>query len=216
MYDKTTPIDVVENLLNYILQEAPQLDAGIRFSALQLILRPQIRHLTIGIFPSAYHETIMEVILRQGLNLCVLDLSGIWIRDDQPFVAGILAKMGRKFTNLKHLTLPYITMNTSLMEAVGSFKSLRSLQSPGDYSNVAKDDVFVNTFSQLKQLRVLNIGYGQYEEQELQLSLAKVLIELEHLESFGEYAFVGNVLKFYQKLVPEQVRKSKTFDKFFK
>lgn len=99
--DVTT--EVLQDLLKVIL-DSLSLDAGTRFSSLEILMRSDVQLVETGIFPYSYYEKILNVISEKGGGLQQISLKGVWARE----FPDLLVCMIEKLKNLRVLAIPHI------------------------------------------------------------------------------------------------------------
>lgn len=95
--------EVLQDLLKLIL-DSLSLDAGTRYSSLEILMRGDVQVVETGIFPYSYYEKILKVISEKGGGLQQISLKGVWARDFPDLLVGMI----KKLKNLRVLAIPHI------------------------------------------------------------------------------------------------------------
>lgn len=194
VYLQGATYEILQDLLKIILS-AVNLDAGTRFSCLQLLLRPDMKQLTTGIFPQYYWKNILEVIAVQGKNLSHLNLKGVWVRD----YPAMLCQVIKNLENLNTLIIPHMA-DDSVLAAVSNLKQIAVLDICGEACFTVEGIKSLRT----ETLQVLDIGnFGKVnicEEEPSGSELVAYLIENNpNLKYLKTYSFTGDALKVIYK-----------------
>ncbi|ERL95680.1 uncharacterized protein LOC125505226 [Dendroctonus ponderosae] len=189
VYMNSATYDVLQALLGEILGMI-NLDANIRFSCLQVLLRPDVKHLEIGIFPRFYYDQILTTIRKQGKGLNYLNLKGVWARDYSQLLGDLVLGLQR----LRTLIIPHMS-DDSVINTILSLKGLVKLDISGEacYSSAAI------RLLRSDSLRILDIGsFGKPElcpdgtnGPEL---VAEIIQQLPNLNVLKTYSFTGHAL----------------------
>lgn len=107
---------ICQDLLRIILR-SDSLEASIRFACLKMLLNDAITALVTEIFPFSYYEKILKVIASQGTSLRVLNLKGVWVKDEHMCY---MYKIVQRLTHLTNLSIPHIA-NDELLEEIGKY-----------------------------------------------------------------------------------------------
>lgn len=193
-YYKYTPPEVLEDILKEILGNE-SLDAGTRFSCLEVLLKNNVKKLETGMFPQYYYERIIEVIASQGSGLQHLNLKGVWLKDNPELLCLALNQMDQ----LRILHIPHIADDT-VLQCVANI-SLKVLNISGEclFSKQGLD-MFCQTLKDNKSLlNVLDIG--SVGEENISYETISDLIEaLPQLATLSSYSYVGkSLLNIHQK-----------------
>lgn len=180
---------ILQDLLKQILGTV-NLDASTRFSCLEVLLRPDVKHLETGIFPHSYYKRILEVIRISGVGLQHLNLKGVWVRDFPELLSDAL----RELRCLKTLIIPHMA-DDSVIEIVASYDNLSVLDISGECALTVKGINMIKSDA----LTVLNIGsYGKKDvctQDPSSFDVVAGLIEnLPSLAVFRTYSFTGKSL----------------------
>ncbi|KAK7067706.1 hypothetical protein SK128_023429 [Halocaridina rubra] len=110
---------ILEELLNTILTRDEEVDVLVRYLAMQLLLVPGVRSLSVGNFPESYYNMILDVIAKNGESIHQLDLRGIWVNQEHK---GALLRVLRKLSEVRKLTLRYIC-DDEVLSTLGKYAS---------------------------------------------------------------------------------------------
>lgn len=181
--------EVLQDLLKIILNSV-NLDASIRYSCLEVLLREDVKKLDTGIFPQFYYRKILNVIAYKGKRLQHLNLKGVWVRD----YPEELCKMIKRLKCLKTLVIPHMADDT-VIEAILSLKKLTVLDVCGEACYT------VGGIRRLRSdtIKVLDIGnFGKIDLCPEELSgyelVAELIEKLPNLVSIRTYSFTGSAL----------------------
>ncbi|KAL1512869.1 hypothetical protein ABEB36_002381 [Hypothenemus hampei] len=180
--------------LQYLLNEILgliNLDASIRFSCLQVLLREDVKRLEIGIFPRFYYDKILETISENGRGLHHLNLKGVWARDYPELLSNLLTNT----RHLKALIIPHMA-DDSVINSIINLKSLVKLDISGEacYTSIGISKLNSDT------IRILDIGsFGKPNLcQDCPLSgyelMAEIIKNLPNLNVLKTYSFTGHAL----------------------
>ncbi|XP_068235846.1 uncharacterized protein [Palaemon carinicauda] len=114
--DSLTP-GILEELLNTILSRDEEVEVVIRYLALQLLLTPGVRSLSVGNFPESYYNMVLEVIAKYGTGIQQLDLRGIWVGMEHRCA---LLNVLRKLDDMRRLTLRY-NCDDEMLSTIGKY-----------------------------------------------------------------------------------------------
>ncbi|KAG7312129.1 hypothetical protein JYU34_001587 [Plutella xylostella] len=183
--------DILQDLLNLVLS-SEYLDPAIRYYAMRLLLKANVKSLVTGMFPCPYYRKVLEVIAEQGHHLTTLNMKGVWVKEEH------LSLMYELIKNLKDLTalnIPYIA-NDEVLKFIGEHnKVLKLLDVSGetDITEIGIDALLTNNPQLIQSLTVVNIGmYG--EENIDHTDVALLIQKLPNLTNLGSYSFVGKAL----------------------
>lgn len=194
-YLSTATYEVLQDLIKIILNSV-NLDASIRFSCLELLLRSDVKELNTGMFPQFYYDKILTVIAARGKRLEHLNLKGVWVKD----YPDLLCEVIRKCENLRSLMVPHMA-NDDVLRAISDLKKLAVLNISGEtYYSVESLLAF-----KCDSLRVLDIGsFGkinvcQEENSGFEL-ISSILENLPNLEYLKTYSHTGkSILYLYDR-----------------
>ncbi|XP_072944720.1 uncharacterized protein [Epargyreus clarus] len=180
--------DIFQDLINLILS-SEYLDPSIRYFAMRLLLKENVKSLATGMFPCPYYRKVLELIIDQGRHLTSLNLKGVWVKDEH------LTLMYDLLKNLKNLTvlnIPYIA-NDEVLKYIGEHnKVLKLLDVSGetDITEIGIDAMLSGNPHLTQTITVINIGmYG--EENIDHTDVALLIRHLPNLTNLGSYSFVG-------------------------
>jgi hypothetical protein len=181
---------IYEELLSTILS-SDNLQASVRFVCLQMLLNHNIKALTTDIFPYPYYEKILQVISMQGDGLRVLNLKGIWLKEE---MMCLMFNIIKNLSNLIKLVIPYIANDEVLYHVKHYQKNLLYLDISGetDITDIGIDYLCSSDVS--KTLTVVDIGMLG-EENIDHVDIASLLIHIPNLTSLGCYSYVGKSLR---------------------
>lgn len=183
--------NIYQDLLRVILS-SDYLDANMRFTCLQMLLNCSVSYLVTEVFPFSYYEKILQVIAAQGAGLRVLNLKGIWIKDEQMHY---MFEIVKKCQCLTKLYVPYIA-NDDLLKVIGNHcKRLQILDISGetDITEIGID--FLSKGVCAERLVVIDVGIPG-EENICYSDIALILEHCPNVETLSTYSFVGPALKF--------------------
>lgn len=196
-YHKYTPSEILEDLLNQILDN-DNLDAGTRFSCLQVFLRSNVKKLQTGIFPHSYYDRIMETISLNGRGLLYLNLKGVWMKDNPKLLNEVLTNLAL----LKVLHIPHMA-DDFILQTISNYTNLKILDISGECNFTDKGLlVFAEQLKNNKSLiKILDIGsFG--EENIPHEIIAELIQSLPNLHSLCSYSYVGKSLLSIYKTNP--------------
>lgn len=183
--------DIFQDLLNLILS-SEYLDPSVRYFAMRLLLKENVKTLASGIFPCPYYHKVLELIIEQGHQLTALNLKGVWVKDEH---LGLMYELIKKLPNLSVLNIPYIA-NDEILKYIGEHnKVLKLLDVSGetDITEIGIDAMLSGNTSLTQSLTVVNVGmYG--EENICHTDVALLIRRLPNLTNLGSYSFVGKSL----------------------
>lgn len=196
--------EVLQDLLNIILNSV-NLDASIRFSCLELLLRGDVKKLDTGMFPQFYYEKILTVIAARGRRLNYLNLKGVWVRD----YPKLLSEVIKNCECLKTLIIPHMA-NDEVLKAVSGLKKLIVLDICGEACFTVEE---IKQFK-CDSLCVLDVGnFGKFDICEGENSgpevVAEILVNFSNLEFLKTYCFTGQALLYFSQLYPHKKTKLK-------
>uniref|UniRef100_A0A336LVF7 CSON005624 protein n=1 Tax=Culicoides sonorensis TaxID=179676 RepID=A0A336LVF7_CULSO len=182
---------IYEDLLKLILK-LDSIDAAIRFSCLQMLLNEGVQSLTTENFPFAYYERILQVIAAQGHGLRMLNLTGVWVKDDHMHYLHDILK---NLPNLVTLLVPYIGTD-ELLTWIAKFNPRLKILNVSGESDITETGIEALAFSLAKEtLTVVDIG-SLGEENIANEDIAILLLNLPNLTNLKSYSFVGRSLKY--------------------
>lgn len=196
--------EVLQDLLELILNSV-NLDASIRFSCLELLLRSDVKKLNTGMFPQFYYEKILSVIREKGKRLEHLSLKGVWVRDYPDELCEVI----RNCEGLKSLIIPHMA-NDEVLRAISDLSKLTVLDICGE----ACFSVEGILAFKCESLRVLDLGFfGKMnicqEENSGTEVVSTILNNLPNLEYLKTYSFTGKALLYFNELRPNRKTKLK-------
>ncbi|XP_017075395.2 uncharacterized protein LOC108110722 isoform X1 [Drosophila eugracilis] len=183
--------NIYQDLLRVILS-SDYLDANMRFTCLQMLLNCGVTFLMTEVFPFSYYEKILQVIAAQGAGLRVLNIKGIWVKEEHMHY---MYDIVRKCNQLVKLYVPYIA-NDRLLEEIGKCCTrLQILDISGetDITEIGIDFLAKGVCSQ--SLTVVDVGMPG-EENICYSDIALILEHCPQVETLSTYSFVGASLKF--------------------
>lgn len=183
--------NIYQDLLRVILG-SDYLDASMRFTCLQMLLNGGVSFLVTEVFPFLYYERILQVIAAQGAGLRVLNLKGIWVKDEHMHY---MYEIVKKCQYLTKLFVPYIANDELLKEISSHCKCLQVLDISGetDITEIGIEHLSKGICSQ--RLTVIDIGLPG-EENICFSDVALILESCQNVETLSTYSFVGPALKF--------------------
>ncbi|XP_066149371.1 uncharacterized protein [Euwallacea fornicatus] len=188
------PYDVLQSLLKEILG-LTNLDASIRFSCLQVLLKSDLRTLEIGIFPRFYYDQILQTIKHQGKGLQQLNLKGVWARDFPELLSELILSLSQ----LKSLMVPHMS-DDSVIKALLSLKSLVKLDISGEACYTAAG------IRQLRSDTIKILDIGSFGKKDLCQDstngyelIAEIISNLPNLNVLKTYSFTGHALLYLYK-----------------
>lgn len=183
--------DILQDLMNLVLS-SEYLDPSIRYYAMRLLLKDNVKTLATGIFPCPYYRKVLDVIVEQGRHLTSLNLKGVWVKDEY---LPLMYELIKNLTNLTVLSIPYIA-NDEVLKFIGEHnKVLKLLDVSGesDITEIGIDAMLTSNTDLMNSLTVVNIGmYG--EENIDHTDVALLIRRLPNLTNLGSYSFVGKAL----------------------
>uniref|UniRef100_A0A0K8V448 Uncharacterized protein n=1 Tax=Bactrocera latifrons TaxID=174628 RepID=A0A0K8V448_BACLA len=190
--------NIYQDLLRVILS-SDYLDANMRFTCLQMLLNGSVAFLVTEVFPFSYYEKILQVIAAQGTGLRVLNLKGVWVKEEHMHY---LFEIVRKCKYLTKLFVPYIA-NDDLLEVIAKHCSqLKVLDISGETDIT---EIGIESLSHGKcndKLRVVDVGMPG-EENICYSDIALILEHCPNVETLSTYSFVGASLKFVHDNIDE-------------
>ncbi|XP_067623600.1 uncharacterized protein [Eurosta solidaginis] len=193
--------NIYQDLLRVILS-SDYLDANMRFTCLQMLLNESVSFLVTEVFPFSYYEKILQVIAAQGTGLRVLNLKGVWVKEEHMHY---LFDIVRKCKYLTKLFVPYIA-NDDLLEVIGKHCSqLQVLDISGetDITEIGVD--FLSHGLCNERLTVVDIGMPG-EENICYSDIALILEHCPNVQTLSTYSFVGASLKFVHDNIDSEFR----------
>nr|CAD7457184.1 unnamed protein product [Timema tahoe] len=187
------PVTICEEMLRHILRQE-EIDSEIRYYILRLLLRPQCKALSTGIFHPIFCCPVLDVIAEKGSTLTYLSLKGIWPRQDD--LRRLQATL-EKLPNLSVLKIPHITDDT-VLRTIGQYnRLLTKLDVSGD-CNITREGIesFLQGVKAHKDLPLKVLDIGEPGEENIKAADIALLIKsLPNLTSLGCYSFVGKALQ---------------------
>ncbi|XP_017855430.1 uncharacterized protein LOC108608527 isoform X2 [Drosophila busckii] len=183
--------NIYQDLLRVILS-SDYLEANMRFTCLQMLLNCGVTFLVTEVFPFSYYEKILQVIAAQGSGLRVLNLKGIWVKEEHMHYMYAIV---RRCKQLVKLYVPYIANDQLLEEISLNCAKLQILDISGetDITEIGIDFLAKGVCAQ--SLTVLDVGMPG-EENICYSDIALILERCSHVETLSTYSFVGAALKF--------------------
>lgn len=203
-YLSVATCEVLQDLLGIILSSV-NVDASIRFSCLELLLRSDVRKLNTRLFPQCYYIKILNVITQRAKRLEHLNLKGVWVRDYPKQLCEVI----KKCECLKTLIIPHMA-NDEVLCVTSALKKLKVLDICGEACFTADG---IKSFKS-DSLSVLDIGYfGKVticeEESSGPELVAVILNNLPNLEFIKTYSYTGKALQNFSNLYPSRTTKLK-------
>ncbi|XP_011178545.2 uncharacterized protein LOC105209689 isoform X2 [Zeugodacus cucurbitae] len=190
--------NIYQDLLRVILS-SDYLDANMRFTCLQMLLNGSVSFLVTEVFPFSYYEKILQVIAAQGTGLRVLNLKGVWVKEEHMHY---LFEIVRKCKYLTKLFVPYIA-NDDLLEVIAKHcRQLKVLDISGetDITEIGIESLSHGVCNEI--LTVVDIGMPG-EENICYSDIALILEHCPNVETLSTYSFVGASLKFVHDNIDE-------------
>ncbi|KAH8391857.1 hypothetical protein KR215_005918 [Drosophila sulfurigaster] len=183
--------NIYQDLLRVILS-SDYLEANMRFTCLQMLLNCGVHFLVTEVFPPSYYEKILQVIAAQGAGLRVLNLKGIWVKEDHMHY---MYEIVRRCKQLVKLYVPYIANDQLLEEIALNCNRLQILDISGetDITEIGIDQLSKGLCAQ--SLTVVDVGMPG-EENICYSDIALILEHCPRVETLSTYSFVGAALKF--------------------
>lgn len=181
---------IYQDLLRYILNS--DLEAMMRFTCIQMLLNNGVQYLATKMFPISYHRRILRAIATYGTGLRVLNLKGVWVKEEQ---MPLMYEVIRNCRQLTKLQVPYIA-NDELLEEISYFLSyLQALDISGetDITDIGLDALSKGVCRET--LTVIDIGMPG-EENICHSDVALVLESCPNVVTFSTYSYVGLALKY--------------------
>lgn len=189
---------ILEELLNTILSRDEEVEAVVRYLALQLLLVCGVRKVSIGNFPESYYSMVLETIAKNGESLHQLDLRGIWIGQEHK---NALLRILRRLCDIKRITLRY-NCDDEMLATIGKYNSdLQKIDVSG--SRAITEEGLKNLCSnphrvcmnKLKHsLQIVDLGGPG--AQNLPVTHVKYLLyNLPNLVSVGSYELTGQAVE---------------------
>lgn len=180
--------DIFQDLINLILT-SEYLEPSVRFYAMRLLLKENVKSLATGMFPCPYYRKILELLIEQGHHLTALNLKGVWVKEEH---LTLMYHLLKNLNNLTVLNIPYIA-NDEVLKFIGEHnKVLKLLDVSGetDITEIGIDAMLTGNPQLTQSLTVVNIGmYG--EENIDHTDVALLIRRLPNLTNLGSYSFVG-------------------------
>lgn len=194
-YHKYTLPEILEDMLSEILN-IENLDAGTRFSCLQVFLRNNVRKLVTGIFPHSYYQRIMDIIAENGLGLLHLNLKGVWMKDYPKSLNKVLTNLSQ----LKVLHIPHMA-DDEILQTVANCTSLKVLDISGECNFTHQGLKDFSTLLKLNKSQIKILDIGSFGEENIPHEIIADIIEaLPNLASLCSYSYVGkSLLHIYKK-----------------
>ncbi|XP_064098778.1 uncharacterized protein LOC135209986 [Macrobrachium nipponense] len=204
LIDSLTP-GIMEELLNTILARDEEVEAIVRYLALQLLLNPGVRNLSIGNFPETYYSMVLEVISKNGTGIHQLDLRGIWIGTDH---RNALLRVLRRLDDIRRLTLRY-NCDDEMLSTIGKYcNRLQKIDVSGS-RNITEEGlrklcsnpsrVCIDLLKHSLQI----VDLGGPGAQSLPPSHVKYLfVTLPNLVSVGSYECTGQAVELFYNTYP--------------
>lgn len=172
------------------------MDAGTRFSCLEVLLKSNVKKLETGMFPQYYYDRIIEVIAAQGSGLQHLNLKGVWLKDNPELLSLALNQMDQ----LKVLHIPHIA-DDYVLQTIANIPNLKVLNISGEclFSKQGLEDFCQSLKDKKSCIKILDIG--SYGEENIPHEIIANFIEvLPNLDTLTSYSYVGkSLLHIYKK-----------------
>ncbi|XP_037949759.1 uncharacterized protein LOC119680835 isoform X1 [Teleopsis dalmanni] len=193
--------NIYQDLLRVILC-SDYLDANMRFTCLQMLLNCSVTFLVTDVFPFSYYQKILQVIAAQGSGLRVLNLKGVWVKEEHMHY---MFEIIKKCQYLTKLFVPYIA-NDDLLEVIAKHsKNLRILDISGE-TDVTENGIYsLSNGVCCQNLAVIDVGMPG-EENICYSDIALILENCPNVETLATYSFVGPALKFVHDNVDENFK----------
>ncbi|XP_063218274.1 uncharacterized protein LOC134528517 [Bacillus rossius redtenbacheri] len=189
---RDVPVSVCEDVMQRALRRE-DLDPDVRLSVLRLLLRPQCKALSTGMFPEPSYAPLLDVIAAQGSGLTHLDLRGVWPQGEH---LDRLTEVVRSLPRLVVLKMPHVATDELLATVGRHCHRLCELDVSGE-TDISRDGIeaFLLGVRDVPQfpLKVLSIG-SPGEENVRAADVALLINALQNLVSLGCYSFVGSAL----------------------
>lgn len=193
--------NIYQDLLRVILS-SDYLDANMRFTCLQMLLNCGVSFLVTEVFPFSYYEKILQVIAAQGAGLRVLNLKGIWVKDEHMHY---MFEIVKKCQYLTKLYIPYIA-NDDMLEVIANHcKRLQVLDISGETDITEIGIEFLSRGVCAERLTVIDVGMPG-EENICYSDIALILEHCPNVETLSTYSFVGPALKFVHDNVDQNFK----------
>lgn len=180
---------IYEDLLKVILS-SETLEASIRFTCLQMLLNESVQSLVTEIFPFTYYERILQVIAAQGHGLRVLNMKGVWVKDDNMFY---MEQIVKSCPQLHTLITPHIATDDMLQWVAQYNPKMRVLDVSGE-TDITEIGIEALAFSRAKDfLTVVDIGILGNENIDHR-DISMLLINCPNITNLKTYSFVGRAL----------------------
>lgn len=198
---------LLEDLLNTILRRDVEVEATVRYLAVQLLLVEGVRTLAVGKFPETYYALVLEATAKCGFGLHNLDLRGLWIKEEHK---SMLMKVLRKLVDIRRLTLRY-NCDNDMLAALGKYSNhLQRLDISGS-SEITEGGLMKLCHNPSRVAMdtlphsLLMVDIGGPGSQGLDPSLASyLLLNLPHLVSLGSYERTGAAVELVYKSEPDR------------
>lgn len=193
--------NIYQDLLRVILA-SDYLEASMRFTCLQMLLNCGVQFLMTEVFPFSYYEKILQVIAAQGTGLRVLNLKGIWVKEEHMHY---MFEIVKKCSYLTKLYIPYIA-NDELLEVIGNTCTrlqLLDISGETDITEIGVDYLSKGVCADL--LTVIDIGMPG-EENICYSDIAMILEHCPNVQTLATYSYVGPSLKFIHDNIDENFK----------
>lgn len=193
--------NIYQDLLRVILS-SDYLDASMRFTCLQMLLNCGVSFLATEVFPFSYYEKILQVIAAQGTGLRVLNLKGVWVKEEHMFY---MFEIIKKCQYLTKLYVPYIA-NDDLLQSISKHcKYLQVLDISGETDITEIGIEYLSKGVCAERLTIIDVGM-MGEENICYSDIALILEHCPNVETLSTYSFVGSALKFIHDNVDENFK----------
>lgn len=193
--------NIYQDLLRVILG-SDYLDATMRFTCLQMLLNCSVNFLVTEVFPFSYYEKILQIIAAQGTGLRILNLKGIWVKDEHMHY---MFKIVEKCPHLTKLYIPYIA-NDGLLEVISkNCKELQLIDISGETDITEIGVEFLSKGVSSRLLTVVDVGMPG-EENICYSDIAMILEHCPNVQTLSTYSFVGPALKFVYDNIDENFK----------
>ncbi|KAG0718802.1 hypothetical protein GWK47_051753 [Chionoecetes opilio] len=197
--------NILEDILNAILSRDENVEAVVRYLALQVLLVEGVRSVNVGNFPEGYHTLVLHTVAKSGTGIHQLDLRGIWVKGEHK---NALMRVLRRLADIRKLTLRY-TCDDDMLSTIGKYcENLQKLDISGSPAVTEEglkklcnypSRVVMSKMSETLQI----VDLGGPGSKGLPPSYASyLLLHLPHLISLGCYEHTGAAVDLALKTSP--------------